>query len=69
MDLVWMIPVIVLVVGALPILFAIARTAAEASALRGDLQNWSALRPALVETRTEAEELRRRVAALRAARR
>ena len=64
-----MIPVIVLVVGALPIMFAIARTAAEADALRGDLRNWSALRPALVETRTEADELRRRVAALRAARR
>lgn len=69
MDLVWVIPVIVLVVGALPIMFAIARAAAEADALRGDLGNWSGLRPALVETRTEADELRRRVAALRAARR
>ena len=69
MDLLWIVPIAVLVVGALPVLMAAARLSAELTALRGDLRNWSAVRPALVEVGDDAEALRRRVALLRATRR
>ena len=69
MDLIWIVPVAVLVVGGLPVLFSVARLSAELTALRGDLRNWSAVRPALVEVRSDADALRRRAALLRATRR
>lgn len=65
MDLVWLVPVVVLVIGIVPVLAVAGRIATELHAVRVDADRWTDLRPALVEVRDEAELLRRHAAALR----
>ena len=65
MDLIWIVPLAVLVIGLIPVLVAAGRTATELHAFRVDADRWAELRPAVVEVRDEAELLRRRAAALR----
>jgi hypothetical protein len=65
MDLIWIVPLSVLVVGLIPVLVVAGRTATELHAFRVDADRWTELRPAVVEVRDEAELLRRRAAALR----
>jgi hypothetical protein len=67
MELIWLVPLAVLVVGLVPVLAVAGRIATELHAFRVDLDRWTTLRPAIVEVRDEAELLRRRAAALRAA--
>ena len=67
MDLIWIAPLAVLVIGLIPVLVLAGRIATELHAMRGDLDRWTGLRPAVVEVTDEAELLRRRAAALRAA--
>jgi hypothetical protein len=69
MDLIWLAPLAVLVIGLIPVLVLAGRIATELHAMRGDLDRWTRLRPAVVEVTDEAELLRRRAAALRAAHR
>lgn len=69
MSVIWAVPVIVLVVGLIPLLVTAARLASELRALRAGVDLWSGLRPAVVEVRDEAELLRRRAAAIRQSRR
>ena len=65
MNPIWFVAPVVLVLGAVPAIVWATRAAAELRALRGDLANWSAVRPALVEVRTEADALRERFGGLR----
>ena len=65
MDLVWLVPVVVLVIGIVPVLVVAGRIATELHAVRVDADRWRDHRLALVEARDEAELLRRRAAALR----
>lgn len=69
MDLIWIVPLAVLVVGLIPVLALAGRIATELHAMHGDVERWTGLRPAVVEVRDEAELLRQRAAALRAAHR
>jgi non-ribosomal peptide synthetase component E (peptide arylation enzyme) len=66
-DLIWLVPLAVLVIGLVPVLAVAGRIATELHAFRGDVERWTALRPAVVEVRDDADLLRRRAAALRAA--
>lgn len=65
MDLIWIVPLAVLVVGLVPVLALAGRVATELHAFRVDAERWANLRPALVEVRDDAELLRRRAAQLR----
>ena len=65
MDLIWIVPLTVLVIGLIPVLAVAGRIATELHAFRTDADRWGDLRPAVVEVRDEAELLRRRAAALR----
>ena len=65
MDLIWLVPVAVLVIGIVPVLAVAGRIASELHAFRVDLDRWTAVRPAVVEVRDEVELLRRRAAHVR----
>jgi hypothetical protein len=65
-DLIWLVPLSVLVVGLVPVLAVAGRIATELHAFRVDAERWNGLRPAVVEVGEEAELLRQRAAALRA---
>ena len=63
--LIWAIPLGVAIVLLIPIGMAIYRLADEAARLRAEVRSLSALRPAVVEVRSESEQLRRTVEHLR----
>lgn len=65
MSLVWVVPVVVLLVGLIPVLAAASRVATELRSLRDDVDRWRLLQPALVETRDDAALLRAQLEALR----
>jgi hypothetical protein len=69
MDLIWIAPLAVLVIGLIPVLVVAGRIATELNAMSGAHDRWTVLRPAVDEVTDEAELLRRRAAALRAAHR
>ena len=69
MDLIWLVPLAVLVAGLVPVLAVAGRIATELHAFRVDAARWTDLQPAVVEVRDEAELLRQQAAALRAAHR
>lgn len=68
-SIIWAVPLAVLVAGLIPVLVVAGRLASELRALRGDVDLWTGLRPAVLEVRDEAEVLRRHAAALRQSRR
>ena len=63
--LMWAIPLGLAVVLLIPIGMAIYRLADEASRLRSEVRDLAALRPALVEVRSESDRLRQSVEYLR----
>ena len=65
MDLLWLLPPIVLLAGAVPAGVWAARAAAEMAALRGDLARWSSVTPDVGGVRDDARLLGRRLGELR----
>ena len=56
-DLIWLVPVLVVVVGMVPVAIAVVRAVEEARSLIWQLRVLGTLRPALVELRTAGQEL------------
>ena len=54
----WLVPAVVAVLAALPIVLMIRRLTGEALELRRDAQRFSELRPALLELKSDAEAFR-----------
>ena len=54
----WLVPAVVAVLAALPIILMIRRLTGEAIELRRDVQRFSELRPALLELKTDADAFR-----------
>lgn len=54
----WLVPAVVAVLAALPIILMIRRLTGEAIELRREVQRFSELRPALLELRSDAEVFR-----------
>ena len=65
MPAVWMVPAGVLAIGAIAVVVAASRATGEARRLLDGLRGWHDVRPALVEVRSEADELRARLEELR----
>ena len=63
--LAWAVPLGIAIVLLIPVGMAIYRLADEAARLRSEVRDLAALRPAVVEVRTESEQLRRTVEHLR----
>ena len=59
----WLVPAVVIVLAAIPILIAVRRVAVEAVELRREVHRFSELRPALLELRSDTRALRRGLAA------
>jgi hypothetical protein len=53
----WIAPAAVVVLGVLPLLFAVDRAAAEIRALADDVRRWEAVSPSLADAKREAQAL------------
>jgi cytochrome c-type biogenesis protein CcmH/NrfF len=65
MNLLWLAPVVVAVLGAVAVLPLVQRASREARGWGRDVERLSALRPALVELRNSAAEVQRNARAVR----
>lgn len=65
MSLWFIAPAAVLLIGAVPVLFAASRAAAETQGLAADLRDWEQLAPSLSAARGDLEAARERLGALR----
>jgi hypothetical protein len=61
----WIAPAAVVVLGAVPLLFAVDRAATEVRELAEDVRRWETVSPSLAEARREAEGMRERLRSLR----
>jgi hypothetical protein len=68
MPLLWLVPAAITAAGAIFLWLAVTRLSSEAARMTGAIQRWDGLRPAVIQVRDEADQLRAHLEQLRSGR-